>query len=101
MNYVQAVEKVKESISYCSEADLLMVFSFAEVNVFTEAIQIVAENYADSFVEGRENMSVREYILDSLEKENKIKDAEYYEEAAANNENFYWVDELRKWVKLA
>ena len=102
MNYSNALDSVKSAISFESEADLYMVKSFAEVRETEKAIEIVADQYQQAS-EGVSdfNMTVFEYVFAILEQEDKIKNASYFEnEAEAEQDGFYWIDELEKWLKL-
>ncbi|WP_341323447.1 hypothetical protein NSQ62_08210 [Solibacillus sp. FSL H8-0523] len=102
MEYGKALDLVKATVSFESAADVNLVKSFAEVTETEKALEIVAVQYQQASERVSDfNLTVFEYVLAILEQEDKIKEADYYEnEIDAENDGFWWIDEISKWVKL-
>lgn len=83
---------------------LSLAKSFSSTNDFSE-VETVVMNAFEAAVDAVEDfdMSLDQYLLERLKDDScdKARVQSYYEsESEANDENFYWFDELDLWIWL-
>src|SRR5699024_131993 len=90
--------KMKKAMNQIEEVNYGWVADAIEV---LGGIDSLAEDYVDVMDHKELDVTAEQFIVQELEKDNRIKeDTVYDNEAEAYEDGFIWVDEIDKWVQL-
>ena len=84
---------IKQAIEYGLSIDWVKVVTGQDA--VDEAIEELANMYVDT------DLTVEQFVFEKLQEEGRVKDVEEFDdEAEANEQGYYWYDEVSKWIDV-
>ena len=93
--YLREMEKmtIKQAIEYGLSVEWVKVVTGQETE--TEAIETLEEMYTDT------DLTVEQFVFEKLQEDDRVKDEDAFDdEAEANEQGYYWYDEVSKWITV-
>lgn len=84
---------IKQAIEYGLSID--WVKAVTGQDAVDEAIEELANMYVDT------DLTVEQFVFEKLQEEGRVKDDDAFDdEAEANEQGYYWYDEVSKWIDV-
>ena len=95
-NYWEAIkmkEQIKQAIEYGLSID--WVKAVTGQDAVDEAIETLEEMYVDT------DLTVEQFVFEKLQEDGRVKDEDAFDdEPEANEQGYYWYDEVSKWIDV-